>query len=82
MVRKRYRNLFVPQQLYQELEHFVAESKGLYMSVAEVVIEAVREFLERRRTIPKRPLPGPCPTGGNIRRQRERILRAEKGSLR
>ncbi len=53
--RKGYRDLSVPQQLYQELEHFVAESKRRYVSVAEVVREAVREFLENRRTPPRRP---------------------------
>ena len=48
MVRKGYRNLSVPDQLYQELERFATESKGRYVSVAEVVREAVREFLDRK----------------------------------
>ena len=50
MVRKGYRNLSVPDQLVDELEPFVTESRERYVSVAEVVREAVREFLERRRT--------------------------------
>lgn len=48
MVRKGYRNLSVPDQLYVELERFAAESKGRYVSVAEVVREAVREFLDKK----------------------------------
>ena len=49
MVRKGYRNLSVPNQLYEELESFVSESRGKYVSVAEVIREAVRDFLERKR---------------------------------
>ncbi len=49
MVRKGYRNLSVPNQLFVELERFVSESGGRYVSVAEVIREAVRDFLERKR---------------------------------
>jgi len=49
MVRKGYRNLSIPEQLYLELEEFVRKSKGRYVSVAEVVREAVREFLEKSK---------------------------------
>ena len=45
----------VPDQLYVELERFVGESKGRYVSVAEVVREAVRDFLERKRASGKKP---------------------------
>ncbi len=54
MVRKGYRNLSVPNQLYEELEGFVEESKGRYVSVAEVVREAVREFLDKTVRTSKR----------------------------
>ncbi len=54
MVRKGYRNLSVPNELFTELERFVAESKGRYVSVAEVVRESVREFLDKKRTASKR----------------------------
>ena len=54
LVRKGYRNLSVPNQLYEELEGFVSESKGRYVSVAEVVREAVREFLEKNHSHSKR----------------------------
>jgi Arc/MetJ-type ribon-helix-helix transcriptional regulator len=50
LVRKGYRNLSIPNQLYEELEGFVTESKGRYVSVAEVVREALREFLEKNRS--------------------------------
>jgi Arc/MetJ-type ribon-helix-helix transcriptional regulator len=51
LVRKGYRNLSIPDQLFRELEDFVKKSKGRYVSVAEVVREAIREFLERHKEI-------------------------------
>jgi Arc/MetJ-type ribon-helix-helix transcriptional regulator len=54
MVRKGYRNLSVPNKLYEELERFANESKGRYVSVAEVVREAVREFLDRKHPLGKK----------------------------
>jgi len=54
LVRKGYQNLSVPNQLYEEQERFADESKGRYVSVAEVVREAVREFLDRKQTPTKR----------------------------
>jgi len=56
LVRKGYRNLSVPNELFLELERFVAESKGRYVSVAEVVRESVREFLDKKRAPSKRTL--------------------------
>jgi len=49
MVRKGYRNLSVPDQLFKELEAFVEKSNGRYVSVAEVVREALRDFLEKKK---------------------------------
>ena len=49
MVRKGYRNLSIPEQLFIELEDFVKKSKGRYVSIAEAVREAVREFLEKHK---------------------------------
>lgn len=46
MVRKGYRNLSIPEQLFIELMEFVEESRGKYVSVSEVVREAIRRFLE------------------------------------
>jgi Arc/MetJ-type ribon-helix-helix transcriptional regulator len=47
LVRKGYRNLSIPEQLYREIEEFMEKSKGRYVSVAEVVREAIREFLDK-----------------------------------
>jgi len=49
MVRKGYRNLSIPEQLFVELEDFVKKSKGRYVSVAEAAREAIREFLEKHK---------------------------------
>jgi len=51
MVRKGYRNLSIPEQLFIELEDFVKKSKGKYVSVAEAVREAIREFLEKQKEL-------------------------------
>jgi Arc/MetJ-type ribon-helix-helix transcriptional regulator len=54
LVRKGYRNLSIPEELYLELERFLKDSKGRYVSVSEIVRVAIREFLDRqkqRRTI-------------------------------
>jgi hypothetical protein len=48
--QKRLPQPLLPNQLYEELERFVSESKGQYVSVAEVIREAVRDFLERKRS--------------------------------
>jgi len=50
-VRKGYRNLSIPEQLFVELEELVKKSKGRYVSVAETVREAIREFLEKRKEL-------------------------------
>jgi Arc/MetJ-type ribon-helix-helix transcriptional regulator len=49
LVRKGYRNLSIPEQLFVELQQYVEKSKGRYVSVAEVVREAIREFLEKHK---------------------------------
>jgi Arc/MetJ-type ribon-helix-helix transcriptional regulator len=49
MSRKEYRSLTLPEGLYQELEKFVAHSKGYYVSVAEVVREALRDYLKKQQ---------------------------------
>jgi Arc/MetJ-type ribon-helix-helix transcriptional regulator len=51
LVRKGYRNLSIPEQLFIELQNFVKQSKGKYVSVAEVVREAIREFLEEHKRV-------------------------------
>ncbi len=49
MVRKGYRNLSIPEQLYKELETYVEKSNGRYVSVSETTREAIREFLEKQK---------------------------------
>jgi Arc/MetJ-type ribon-helix-helix transcriptional regulator len=48
MSRKDYRSLTIPKGLYLELENFVEQSTGYYVSVSEVVREALRQYLKNR----------------------------------
>jgi|GEM_PF-2220645 len=50
LVRKGYRNLSIPEELYLELERFFKDSKGRYVSISEIVREAIREFLDRQKS--------------------------------
>jgi Arc/MetJ-type ribon-helix-helix transcriptional regulator len=45
MPRNNYRSLTIPEGLYKKLEQFVEQSNGAYVSVAEVVREALRHYL-------------------------------------
>lgn len=47
MSRKDYRSLTIPEGLYSKLEQFVQQSNGYYVSVAEVVREALRAYLRK-----------------------------------
>jgi len=53
MTKKGYRSLQIPEGLYVKLEECIEYSKGGYVSVSEVVREAIREFL-KSKTIWKR----------------------------
>ncbi len=44
MVRKGYSNISHPEQLNLESEASAKKSRGRYISIAEVITEAVREF--------------------------------------
>jgi Arc/MetJ-type ribon-helix-helix transcriptional regulator len=48
LVRKGYRNISIPDELYEEIERFLKESKGRYVSIAEVIRVAIREFLDKK----------------------------------
>ena len=48
MSRKDYRSITLPEGLYQELEKFVDTSNGYYVSIAEVVREALRDYLRKQ----------------------------------
>ena len=47
MSRKDYRGITLPEGLYAELERFVNESNGYYVSISEVVREALRLYIQR-----------------------------------
>ncbi len=46
MSRRGYRSLTIPEGLYKKLEKYVEQSKGSYVSISEVVREALREYLK------------------------------------
>jgi Arc/MetJ-type ribon-helix-helix transcriptional regulator len=48
MPRVDYHSITLPEGLYEKLEQFVKQSNGFYVSIAEVVREALREFLQRQ----------------------------------
>ncbi len=47
MPRSGYRSLTIPEGLYRELEKFVQLSSGSYVSISEVVREAIRGYLQK-----------------------------------
>jgi Arc/MetJ-type ribon-helix-helix transcriptional regulator len=47
MPRSEYRSLTIPEGLYQDLEKFVELSNGSYVSISEVVREAIRGYLRK-----------------------------------
>jgi Arc/MetJ-type ribon-helix-helix transcriptional regulator len=49
MSRSKYKSLTIPEGLYRELEQFVADSGGYYVSISEVVREALRQYLTTRQ---------------------------------
>jgi Arc/MetJ-type ribon-helix-helix transcriptional regulator len=48
MSRKDYRSVTLSEGLYLELEKFVAQSNGYYVSIAKVVREALRDYLRKQ----------------------------------
>jgi Arc/MetJ-type ribon-helix-helix transcriptional regulator len=49
MSKNEFRGITLPEGLYHQLEKFVAHSKGYYVSVAEVVREALRDYLKKQQ---------------------------------
>ena len=47
MSRNGFKSLTIPEGLYLELEKFVAQSNGYYVSISEVVREALRDYLQK-----------------------------------
>ena len=46
MLKNMYRKLVIPEDIYKELEKYVEQSNGSYVSISEVVREALREYLK------------------------------------
>jgi len=49
MPRKGYKSFTIPEGLYNQLEKYVEESDGSYVSISEVVREALRICLKKER---------------------------------
>ena len=47
MPRDEYRAITIPEGLYERLEQYVKESNGFYVSISEVVREALRDYLRQ-----------------------------------
>jgi Arc/MetJ-type ribon-helix-helix transcriptional regulator len=47
MSRNGFKSLTIPEGLYLELEKFVEQSNGYYVSISEVVREALRDYLQK-----------------------------------
>jgi len=48
MSKTEFRALTVPEGLYLQLENYVDQSNGYYVSVTEVVREALRDYLKKQ----------------------------------
>ncbi len=46
MPRKSYKSVVIPETLYEKIETHVEQSKGRYITISEVVREAVWGFLK------------------------------------
>lgn len=45
MSRREYRAITLPEGLYRDIQKYLEESQGRYVSISEIVREAIREFL-------------------------------------
>jgi Arc/MetJ-type ribon-helix-helix transcriptional regulator len=48
MSKNIFHGITLPTGLYQQLENYVDQSNGYYVSVTEVVREALRDFLKKQ----------------------------------
>jgi len=49
---KKYKNVSLPQELYDKLETLVESKQVGYVSVSDAVKDAVRELLRRHELLP------------------------------
>jgi Arc/MetJ-type ribon-helix-helix transcriptional regulator len=45
MSRREYRAITLPEGLYRDIQKYLEASQGRYVSISEIVREAIREFL-------------------------------------
>jgi Arc/MetJ-type ribon-helix-helix transcriptional regulator len=50
MSRRGYRSLTIPEGLYKKIEKYIDKSNGSYVSISEVVREALREYLKKNNS--------------------------------
>ena len=50
MPRRGYRSLTIPEGLYKKIEKYIDKSNGSYVSISEVVREALREYLKKNNS--------------------------------
>jgi Arc/MetJ-type ribon-helix-helix transcriptional regulator len=50
MPRNGYRSLTIPEGLYHEIEKYIDKSNGSYVSISEVVREALREYIKKNNS--------------------------------
>jgi Arc/MetJ-type ribon-helix-helix transcriptional regulator len=49
---KKYKNVSLPQDLYDKLEKLVESNDAGYVSVSDAVKDAVRELLRKHKLLP------------------------------
>lgn len=49
---KRYRNVSIPDELYEKLEKLAKSEKSGYVSVSDAVKDAIRELLRKYQMLP------------------------------
>lgn len=49
---KRYKNVSIPEELYNKLDELVDSGKGGYVSVSDAVKDAIRELLRKYNVLP------------------------------
>jgi len=49
---KRYKNVSIPEELYNKLEELAKSGKTGYVSVSDAVKDAIRELLRKHKMLP------------------------------
>jgi Arc/MetJ-type ribon-helix-helix transcriptional regulator len=51
-MRKRYKNISIPEELYKKLEELIKTRKVGYVSVSDAAKDAIRELLRKYKLLP------------------------------